>query len=210
MQNTATDVAVASTRRRSSKGRRGSIRKQARQTWERWAEFWSDSYQRPYWDKGDGTEPIWIRPHGWPLPELGAPSPNGGDDPNAPRSGRAAHRPASTAIHHRAQPQPVSAPIGVVGAGNSFLTNFAKTHGKWLWGGMAEVLHNSVDAKATTIDVQRFPEPTTEPNHPDFALRIDDDGQGMTYAEVTTMMQVASDSNFSGETKKVGAARSAI
>ena len=201
-ETTAASATAAQARRRS-KGRRDSIQKLPRQKWGRWAEFWSTGQQRPYWDNGNGR-PQWRRPDGWPHPGLGAPSPNGGDDPQAPTSGATESRPTEAAHQQPRQPEPpVPADEGVIGAGRSFLTNFAKNHAHWLWGGLAEILHNSVDAKATTIDIQRFPEPATDPSHPDFALRLSDDGTGMTPKEVTTMMQMSSDAIFSGETKQV-------
>eukprot|EP00588_Corethron_pennatum_P023405 CAMPEP_0194330500 /NCGR_PEP_ID=MMETSP0171-20130528/52174_1 /TAXON_ID=218684 /ORGANISM="Corethron pennatum, Strain L29A3" /LENGTH=1191 /DNA_ID=CAMNT_0039091613 /DNA_START=218 /DNA_END=3793 /DNA_ORIENTATION=- len=92
---------------------------------------------------------------------------------------------------------PNTAPVdGVAGVGKSFLTNLAKGHSKWLWGGLAEILHNGADAGAGTIEIQRFPEPDTNPDDDEFGLRIDDDGNGITYDEALQMMQIASDSNF--------------
>eukprot|EP00588_Corethron_pennatum_P008582 CAMPEP_0194269912 /NCGR_PEP_ID=MMETSP0169-20130528/4005_1 /TAXON_ID=218684 /ORGANISM="Corethron pennatum, Strain L29A3" /LENGTH=1821 /DNA_ID=CAMNT_0039011759 /DNA_START=204 /DNA_END=5666 /DNA_ORIENTATION=+ len=304
-------------------------KKYSRQTWEGWAEFWSDKERRPYWEnpnlpKGFKNK-MWEPPRGWPHLELGPPRahpdsngrpdcmtlphqlqhdsnlggseqffhqqvgtqgqiknelPQGWIESVEPSSGelyyinqtagisqwdRPQQVPQALALSHQlsnyglprnsnssseedyhqpqqipsgsvipfSPPNPVSnygdthessvsdskdrsnshaeptgssatAVEGVAGVGRSFLTDLARRHSKWLWGGLAEVLHNAVDAGAGTIEIERFPEPDTNPEHRDFGLRIDDDGNGITFDEACTMMQIASDQNFKAKEGQVG------
>lgn len=79
-----------------------------------------------------------------------------------------------------------------------------KRHEKWLWGGLAEIIHNAADAKSKNIRVRRFPCDDTAPDDKDFGLRIDDDGVGMTHSEISKMFQMGSDTGFGGaHAKKV-------
>eukprot|EP00592_Proboscia_alata_P011384 CAMPEP_0194384844 /NCGR_PEP_ID=MMETSP0174-20130528/76518_1 /TAXON_ID=216777 /ORGANISM="Proboscia alata, Strain PI-D3" /LENGTH=1114 /DNA_ID=CAMNT_0039172387 /DNA_START=69 /DNA_END=3413 /DNA_ORIENTATION=- len=250
--------------------------KTPRLQWEGWAEFWSYSRHRPYWENPNLSVNIrirWHQPHGWPHPHLDPPLPRGWvklfdeSQNNHPyyyntetditqwevpvennvkeivSTSKQYHPPVSTSYRskqeplpdgiHRAQTQPAidsqtyfndhkskphttgpiietkpapqfSAPEGVAGVGKSFLTDLSRRHSKWIWGGLAEILHNSKDAGAKNIRIQRFPESDSSPESKDFGLQIDDDGSGITYDEACTMMQIASDHNFKAKEGQVG------
>eukprot|EP00729_Bicosta_minor_P023353 gene23353-31647_t len=108
----------------------------------------------------------------------------------------------------RAAP-PAAAISGQMQQGKTFLSTIAKPHEDWPLGAIAELLHNAVDAGATSIKIM------THANKKD-ALRVDDNGSGMGFGRPTgaeggkpatgmnKMMLMASDQKFGEASVKPG------
>ena len=67
--------------------------------------------------------------------------------------------------------------------GNNALTLFKQSHGPYALGGFAELIHNAVDAAATTLQIDYEPE-----GAPGGRIRIHDDGFGMTHTAMHNML----------------------
>eukprot|EP00035_Acanthoeca_spectabilis_P016438 m.334646 g.334646 ORF g.334646 m.334646 type:complete len:1251 (+) comp16529_c0_seq16:348-4100(+) len=93
----------------------------------------------------------------------------------------------------------------VPGFGNAWLDQARRErHQNWALGGVAELVHNSVDAKATSIKIMKFPSRDSKFDDPHFGLRFDDNGVGMTQAELVTMLSMHADTDYSKKKDRVG------
>ena len=84
------------------------------------------------------------------------------------------------------------------------LSRLIDRHKKWPFGGLAELCHNSKDAGASTIRIERFPNPDAKEEQKDFALKITDDGSGMGHKAMVEMMRIGADKGIGAIEGKIG------